>query len=132
MSLNINLDDFNLTIESSTDQELRLAQEEYDELAKVQKSLKEEMNGMVARIRGLDSAEAKAIIIKEEFEPLKMRAVKANEDGKRVEERLRRAKENKVSHPLSSLNSLEFAKIRNRLSRKHWSPRRARPRRRYG
>jgi hypothetical protein len=102
MSLNINLDDFNLTIESSTDQELRLAQEEYDELAKVQANLKEEMNNMVARIRGLDSAEAKAAIIKEEFEPLKTRARKANEDGKRVEERLRRAKENKVSSSLIS------------------------------
>jgi sensor domain CHASE-containing protein len=102
MSLNINLDDFNLSIESSTDQELRLAQEEHDELAKVQKSLVEEMNSMVVRIRGLESAEAKAALIKEEFEPLKARARKANEDGKRVEERLRRAKENKVSRSQSS------------------------------
>jgi hypothetical protein len=56
----------------------------------------EEMNSMVVHIQGLESAEAKAAIIKEEFELLKMRAWKANENGKRVEERLRRAKENKV------------------------------------
>jgi hypothetical protein len=97
MSLAINLDDFELTIESSVDRELRLAQEEYDGLAAAQKALAQEKDALVARIKALGTADAKTKAVQEEYEPLVARIKKSNEAAAKVEGRLKAAKLAKVS-----------------------------------
>jgi hypothetical protein len=70
MSLTIDLVGFEFSIETAVERELRLAQEEYDQLEKTQVSLVKEKEVLQARIQGLGSLDGKTKPIKEEYELL--------------------------------------------------------------